>query len=92
MIEFPTYKEDAKIDDIEFQIMDLSVGFFDRVDKDNSLYNDTEILKDGSTLSDEEIQGLGSRAKVAIVTKILDLTNPDRHKTDDTEDDAVKKK
>ena len=92
MITFPTYEEKAKIGDIEFAICDLSVGFFDKVDKDNSLYNDREILKDASTLTDEQIEKVGTRAKVGIVNAILDLTNPDRHKELDDLEEVEEKK
>jgi len=80
MTEFPEFRESAKIGDVEFEIMDLSVGFFDKVERDGSFFNDIEILKDGSTLTEEQILKLGNRAKLAIVNKILDLTNPDRNK------------
>jgi len=90
MIEFPTYEEQGKVKDLEFTITDLSVKFFDKVDKDNSHYNDFEILKDGSNLTDEQILSLGARTKIEIVNAILDLTNPDRNKTDNEEVDGKK--
>lgn len=85
MIEFPEYREKAKIGDIEFEIMDLSVKFFEEVERDNELYNDNNILKDGTTLTDAQILKLGNRSKLAIVNKVLDITNPDRDKNTDEE-------
>jgi len=79
MIEFPEFKEKAKIRDLEFEVKDLSVSFFSQTDKDELFYNDVNILRDATTLSEDEIQSLGVREKQAIVEKILDITNPDRN-------------
>lgn len=86
MIEFPEFREKCKAGKLEFEIMDLSVKFIDMVERDSELYNDNEILKDGSTLTEDEILTLGSRTRFEIVQKILDITNPDRHKKSEGEE------
>lgn len=86
MTEFPEFREKCKVGKLEFEIMDLSVKFIDMVERNPELYNDNEILKDGSTLTDEEILTLGSRTRYEIVQKILDITNPDRHKKSEGEE------
>ena len=86
MLEFPEFKEKCKVGKLEFEIMDLSVRFIDSVERNPELYCDNEILKDGSTLTDEEILTLGSRTRYEIVQKILDITNPDRHKKSEGEE------
>lgn len=90
MIEFPEFREKAKIGGIEFEVMDLSVAFFDRAERNPELFNDIEILKDATTLTDEQIAKLGSRSKTEIVKRVLEITNPDYEKT--KEDDYEKKK
>lgn len=90
MIEFPEFREKAKIGGIEFEVMDLSVAFFDRAERNHELFNDIEILKDATTLTDEQIAKLGSRSKTEIVKRVLEITNPDYKKT--KEDDYEKKK
>ncbi len=90
MIEFPEFREKAKIGELEFEIMDLSISFFDKTDKDSEHYNDTEILRDATTLSEDEIQSLGNREKLKIVEKILDITNPNRHDKSEENEDTKK--
>ena len=89
MIKFTEYREKAKLGDLEFEVTDLKVSFFKKMEDDPTLYNDLEIIRQGSTLSEEEIQSLGSRTKADIANKILDITNPDRH--NDSEDSEGKK-
>jgi len=91
MIEFPTYEKKAKIRDLEFIIRDLSIKFFDLVEKNPDHYNDLEVLKDGSNLTDDEILALGDREKIAIIEEILTLTNPTRENQKDSEDESGKK-
>ena len=90
MIEFPEIKEKATYKDLKFHITDLPISFFSRIDQDSELYNDTEILRNGTTLSEDDIQSIGVRAKKAIVEKILDITNPDRHQSSEGEEGGKK--
>lgn len=92
MLTFPTYTTKSQIDGLEFEISDMSVGFYDRIEKDPSLYNDREILKDATTLTDEQIDNLGIRTKLSIVEAILDLTDPTRHDKKEGKEEAVEPK
>lgn len=83
-MQFPIYEEVGKLGDLEFVVNDLSVAFCVKAERNPNLLNTYNILKDGTNLTDEQMENLTSENIDNIIEHIYEVTNPN-YKEDNEE-------
>ena len=88
---FPTYEEIGKTKDYEFVVKDLSVSLLLKIERNPNLSTPYNILKDATTLTDEQMETLTEAEVGKILEHIYDISNPDKTEVDGEEKGEIER-
>ena len=76
-MEYPVYEEIGTIGDLSFIVKDLSIEFCIKAERNNELWNNYNLIKDATNLTDEQIESLDEESIYNLIEHINEISKSD---------------